>query len=507
MIAIYALLTVLIVVSAVVFAVRGMHQTLSYNYYVMSACVLGWLLVTSAYHFTANAWPAQYLDNLTFPFMAFLPVFLLRFVLYFYHSGACVSPKRMLLLCVVPAVTSVIALVPALGPLLRTGYTMLQFTPVHVARYHWGIWYYIHAVYSYCLVAACFVPVISQFKKQASEYKTASVILIAGMVLAFVCDMPSFNAPNGVIDSTLVGVCISMAVLNFAIINNPTVAFLSAARKAVYEHLDLPVFIMDKRERILDMNQAAHSMLETLGAKPADFRSMAFGSINNVIKEFGGMVKDGDSSDDLPHIFLTLNGENVVFKQFRRALTGRKGRLLGSYVAMVDITGLRRLVDDLQFKAEVDVLTGIPNRRAFERSTAELDRPENIPIVFVVGDVNRLKQVNDKRGHAQGDALLRSISSILMAACPERGFVARTGGDEFILVIPRCNECEAQQVVDAIHARLKQEEAQLMGASIALGFAIKTGDGLDVDELILEADRRMYAQKEYDRRCEVKPSC
>lgn len=502
LVTIYTFLTVLIVVATAIFAVHRMHQTLSYNYYWISACVIGWLVVTLAYHLTENAWLAEYLDNLTFVFIAFLPVVLLQFVLFFYRDRRHISKKNLALLCIVPTLTTIIAVVPPLNWLLRSGYTMLQLDPLHTSQYHWSIWFYIHAGYSYILATICCIVVILQFKKQPKEYKIPSILMIISMGIVFFSDLPSFNMPVTIVDTTLVGACISMVALYFAIIKNPTVAFLTTARKALYDHMDLPVFIIDRQEKILDMNQTAHAMMETMGALPEETQSMNFGDITRIVSRCGGIVKEGYANDGLPHIFLNLNGENVVLKQMRRDLNDKRGKLLGSYVVMMDITGLRRTVDELQHKAEIDVLTGIPNRRAFERNIAELDLPENLPIAFIMGDVNRLKIVNDRFGHVCGDKLLKAIAHSLTSECPKRGFAARIGGDEFILVIPHCDVAEAQLVIDAIRTKVRSVEAQFMGASIALGCVAKTQPEQDIDTLIHEADQLMYSQKQYDRRAE-----
>lgn len=500
LITIYIALATLIVAATLSFAVHKMHQRLSSTYYWISACIIGWLIVTFAYHFTTDPWLAEYLDNLTFPFIAFLPVLLLRFTFRFYNSGWRPPNAVKLLLCIIPMATTVISVVPAFNWLIRADYTMLQMYPLHIADYTWNVWFYIHAGYSYLLIVACIVLVIKQYKKQPREYRLPSVLMLAGIVVAYSSDLISFSTPDTIVDNTLVGVCVSMLVLYFAIASNPAVEVQNAARKALYNNMDLPVFIIDRQEYILDMNQAAHSMMKALGARDEDIRTMAFDDVASVISRFGGMARDGFSEDGLPNIFLSLNGESMVFKQTRRELFDKRGKLLGSYVAMMDITGLRRMVDELQRKAEVDVLTGLPNRRAFDQRVSELDTPEHLPISFIVGDVNHLKRVNDELGHKHGDLLLRTVANVLMAACPDDGMAARIGGDEFILVLPQRGEKEAQAVANIIHAELKNVEQPFMGASIALGCVTKTQMHEDAQKLIHEADQRMYSQKKYDRR-------
>ncbi|MDL2253877.1 diguanylate cyclase [Ruminococcaceae bacterium OttesenSCG-928-I18] len=499
-ITIYAALAVMVVATTISFAVNRLHDRLSKTYFWISACVIGWLITNIIYHVNDDAQRVEYTDVLAFPFIAFLPVFLLQFTLRFYRGGRRPRERGYILLSIIPMITTVISVVPSLNGLMKSGYTVVQLYPLHITSHTWNAWFYVHAGYSYVLIAACCAVVVWQYNKQPKEFRIPSVLLIAGIGIAYLSNIPSYNVPDEIMDSTVIGVCLSMVALYFAVVNNPAVAFLTAARKALYNNMEFPVFIMNQQEYILDMNQAAKDMVETLGARPEEIHSMALGDVSSAITNFGGTVKEGFAKDGLPHIFLRLNGEYVVFKQVRKKLIDKKGKLLGSYVVMIDITGLRQKVDELQWKAEVDVLTGIPNRRAFEQKIVELDRPENIPLSFIVGDVNRLKQVNDELGHKQGDALLKNIAEVLMNASPEEGIAARVGGDEFIVVLPHYNATEAQMTVNIIHTELKKIEKKFIGASIALGCVTKTQPEQDVNTLIHEADKRMYSQKQYDRR-------
>lgn len=505
-ITIYAVLAALMVSTTVSFAWQRMHRKLTGAYYGISGCLFGWLAATFVYHINQDPGRMEYLDNLAFPFIAFMPVAMLLFVMGFYRDSPRLRRGVVALLCVIPAITSAFSLVPAWNGLLRHDYVVLQIYPLHVADYTWNAWYYVHAGYSYALMALCGVVAAMQYKARPREYRLPSVLLIFGLGITYLGDLPSFNNPATVGDNTLIGVCISMLVLYAAIMNNPAVEFLSAARKALYNNLEMPVFILDRQDTVLDMNRAAHTMVEKLGVPRESRDHLMFGDIHAAIAGFGGQMTDGFVDDGASHILLPLDGENVVLNQIRRELTDKKGRPLGSYVAMMDVTRLSRMIDGLQSRAEIDALTGIPNRRAYEHRAAQLDTPENLPLTFIMGDVNKLKEINDKLGHRQGDKLLKTVAGALAEACPEEGFAARIGGDEFILVIPRCGPRQAQAVINDINARLEGGKKQFPGASIALGAVTKTRPGQNRNELIHKADQLMYSQKKYDRRRRAGPA-
>lgn len=498
LITIYAALAAFVVATTVSFAVHGMHQKLSHAYYWISACMIGWLIVTIAFHISTQPQWAEYLDNLAFPFIAFLPVLLLLFIWHFFHGRKRLPKWAVALLCIIPAGTTVITVVPAFNWLMRSNYVLVQMSPLHVAAYTWNFWYYIHAGYCYLLMVLGVLLVVRQYKKQPREYKVPSILLLVGIGIICLSDLPSFNIPDAIVDNTLIGVSLSMVAMYFAIINNPAVELLAAARNALYNNMDVPVFILDCEERVLDMNRAAQDLIETLAIPSGE--ALTFGDIGRGIARFGGTVRNGFAQDGTSHILLSLHGEPVVLNQVHRELTDKKGRPLGSYVALMDVTGLSRFVDELQYRAEVDVLTGIPNRRAFERRSAELDVAENLPLSVIVGDVCRLKQVNDSLGHRQGDMLLKTIAGVLAAACPQAGFAARVGGDEFVMVIPGCDAQTAKEIEQAVHTELEKVKKLAVEMAIALGSVTKTRPEQDLKELIHQADQLMYAQKRYDRR-------
>ncbi|MDL2238417.1 diguanylate cyclase [Christensenellaceae bacterium OttesenSCG-928-K19] len=492
----------LVVSTTVSFAVHGIHQKLSKAYYGISACLIGWLLVTFAYHITPDPKLAEYFDSLIFPFVAFLPVALLSFVLHFYH-GECVNLKKIIaLICIVPSITTVIAVVPSLNGLLWSNYTMLEMYPTHIANYGWNIWYYVHSAYSYFLMGSAGFLIIWQFRRQPKGYRIPSILMVFSIAVTCVGDLPLFNIATATIDSTLVGVCISITLLYIAIVNNPSVEFLTIARKSLYNNLDAQVFILDQNDFVLDMNKAAYRLLETIGVRLRT-STYTFQDVEDAVSDAGGLVKDGCVEEGVTHVVLSINDETIVLRQVRRKLRDKKGRALGSYVAMVDITILSQMIDELQNKAEIDPLTGIPNRRAFEHKCAELDVRENLPLSFIVGDVNGLKQVNDTLGHKQGDMLLKTVANILTQVCLCGGFPARIGGDEFVMILPHCDAGAAQRIVDVIIDKLRNERRQYLGASIALGHVTKTDPRESVEKLIHEADQLMYSHKKYDRR---KPS-
>jgi diguanylate cyclase (GGDEF)-like protein len=155
--------------------------------------------------------------------------------------------------------------------------------------------------------------------------------------------------------------------------------------------------------------------------------------------------------------------------------------------------------------ATLDFLTGLANARSlFVHLQHEVDRcaANNASLSVLVGDLNGFKQVNDRLGHLEGNRLLQLTASSLRGECRAQDFVARMGGDEFVVILPEVNESEsgaiAQRFATAVEMAWRNSEGGAESGielSLSLGVAHLGHDGRTPEELLAAADRRMYAIK------------
>ncbi len=150
--------------------------------------------------------------------------------------------------------------------------------------------------------------------------------------------------------------------------------------------------------------------------------------------------------------------------------------------------------------SRIDDLTGLPNRRAFfETAGREIDRARRYgrPITIAYFDVDDFKAVNDRLGHAGGDAVLRAAAQTL-ARCTRQGsdLVARLGGDEFVILLPETGEDGARSAIHKIRAEARQAmERGSWPVTFSIGAVIFPDPPLSLDEMITAADDLMYEAK------------
>lgn len=149
---------------------------------------------------------------------------------------------------------------------------------------------------------------------------------------------------------------------------------------------------------------------------------------------------------------------------------------------------------ELEHLSTHDYLTGLYNRSFMESEFKKLDTKENYPISIIIGDVNGLKLVNDSFGHKSGDDLLIRISSILKEAFPNNS-VARWGGDEFVIILPKTNENKVDKLCSRTMNIFKEASNSVIPPSISLGHSTKNRQIQNIEETLNEAEEMMYRVK------------
>ncbi|HKH98567.1 MAG TPA: GGDEF domain-containing protein [Candidatus Sulfotelmatobacter sp.] len=161
-----------------------------------------------------------------------------------------------------------------------------------------------------------------------------------------------------------------------------------------------------------------------------------------------------------------------------------------------------QLASQAENSATNDYLTGLPNARAlFLQLDRELARGqrENSNVAVMVCDLDGFKQINDRFGHLEGDKTLKLFANLLRDVCREYDYVARMGGDEFVIIAPNMTPDVVREKAILLNALAQQAGHQVCGQdllSLSVGASFYPQDGPDAEKLLAEADRKMYAAKQ-----------
>ncbi len=156
---------------------------------------------------------------------------------------------------------------------------------------------------------------------------------------------------------------------------------------------------------------------------------------------------------------------------------------------------LRESEEQYRYLSFHDKLTGLYNRAYFEEEISRLDSERQLPLSLIIGDLNGLKLINDAFGHQEGDNLLSKIAQILRDSCRKEDIIARWGGDEFAVILPRTSEKIAFGVCDRIKNACSRADKEPIQPSIALGVATKEKVAQDIQQVVKDAEAKMYRNK------------
>ena len=158
--------------------------------------------------------------------------------------------------------------------------------------------------------------------------------------------------------------------------------------------------------------------------------------------------------------------------------------------------------EQAESSAVTDYLTGLPNARSLflqlDRELARCKRDNNT-LTVMVADLDRFKQINDRFGHLEGNRVLRLFAQSLKETSREYDYVARMGGDEFVVIAPGLTPEAAARKAEQMRSLAQQAGKDVCNEdilSLSVGKAVYPKDGMDAEKILSEADKRMYLQKQ-----------
>lgn len=168
---------------------------------------------------------------------------------------------------------------------------------------------------------------------------------------------------------------------------------------------------------------------------------------------------------------------------------------------------LTRQLEQAQSEALLDPLTGLKNRRGFERAVRELETAPNAfkGATLLLADIDHFKQINDKHGHLLGDKILRAIGQTLQSNLKGRDIAARPGGDEFAVLLQQTPLAGARALAEQIRTavaggRIRRTDGKDLSGSVTLSVGVAGGESDDtLESLLARADAALYAAKRNGR--------
>lgn len=241
---------------------------------------------------------------------------------------------------------------------------------------------------------------------------------------------------------------------------------------------------------LIDVNDSHGTMM---GLKREDILGHTFGSLFSRIDPDNLLKLQDTAVHGAPTRYESFQERTECFYEVI-AFRPREGQLA---IILNDTTKRVEAEQKLQYMADHDLLTDLYNRRYFDQQLSEIDRPENLPLTYIVGDINGIKLVNDSFGHGTGDEIIRRVADAFQKSCSQEN-VYRLGGDEFGILLKGKNEEDGERLTREIKAEIAQIRLGALDVSVSFGYGTKYHPEDCLAEVIKSAEDAMYSRKTYE---------
>ena len=174
-------------------------------------------------------------------------------------------------------------------------------------------------------------------------------------------------------------------------------------------------------------------------------------------------------------------------------------KIVGAVISFSDITERRSKEAEISYLSYHDILTGLYNRTYFEKEKIKLDKKRFLPLSYIIGDINGLKMVNDALGYTHGDEQIIQTANILHSCLRKRDVLARIGGDEFAILLPKTDFDGAHRIMQKIQKACdkynNKDTKEPYYINISLGCATKDTERKNINDIIKAAEDNMFRRK------------
>lgn len=199
-------------------------------------------------------------------------------------------------------------------------------------------------------------------------------------------------------------------------------------------------------------------------------------------------------------IEVCLDGNTEYLEVIKNPVRNKENQIIGIVGLINNVTDRILMEKQLERYAQTDGLTGLFNRHYLDQWMDLQMGLQQYPVSVISADCDGLKKVNDTFGHEAGDEMIRRTAQLFRVQMPEKAVLFRTGGDEFLMILPDTGEEETQQFVE----RLENEASKICiegeTLSVSYGVCVMRDGSDDIKAAIRTADQNMYHEKERKKR-------
>ena len=446
------------------------------------------------------------LQNLISPFaylgIASVPVAWFMFGITYSLGNDRPPPALLLGASLIPIITVALAFTNQHHNLFWTGATLTEFNGYIGIEYEYGLWWKINAFYSYALILVG-TSIIAFTLAQTRSHRGPlfAVIAAPGVVIALNVVYLSPQNPLPGLDLTTAGFALATLILNNWVLKHGMLTTNKVVRQRVVEQLREGVMVVSESGLVLDANPMALKILnltddvtynQPLESLTGHISLLELVSSHRRSTEVG---INGRSYEVTVSKFYEDEEHSDSILVFRDVTDRRRAEI-----------ALRKVSHELEKAAHTDSLTGLANRRVFMKrlsEEAERVRRHGNALSVLLFDLDHFKKINDSYGHDVGDRVLQKVAQVAEHIKRITDVVARTGGEEFALLLPETDHAGAMQLAERLrHAVATAQVEDNLGVPVQVTTSIGVATVNEIDSMegfLREADLALYRAKDSGR--------
>ncbi len=265
------------------------------------------------------------------------------------------------------------------------------------------------------------------------------------------------------------------------------------------------VITVDRNGRVDFLNPIAEKLTAW---KNEEALGKSFNEVFNIINEYTrskiespvDKVFELNKSIELDNhtILIAKDGTEIEIEDTASPIRDSEGEVIGAVIIFRDFSDKKEKRDQIEYLSYHDQLSGLYNRRFFEEEIKRLNTKRNLPLSVIFADVNGLKTINDAFGHEQGDELIKKFAQVLRKNCRADDIISRTGGDEFVILLPNTTSEDVQSLTQRIKDNIQEQKVMNINISVSFGWSTKNIEEQSINYLIKNAEDMMYQKKIFE---------
>lgn len=265
------------------------------------------------------------------------------------------------------------------------------------------------------------------------------------------------------------------------------------------------IIVTDLNTNVIFINYVAEKLTDYFEEEVVNKRIFETFKMFNESSELVKLHKENNNGEVIKFenwSLITKDGERIFIAGSISPMKKESDEIIGLIFIIFNITKQRQIEENLQYMSMHDALTGLYNRSWFEEKALHMHGKDYVPTGIIVCDLDGLKIINDSMGHKAGDGVIKLAGKILKDSFEEKHMIARIGGDEFVILMPRSSKALVEDACRRIKNNVEKynETEKGLPLSVSIGFSVSDKITESISDIFQEADSNMYKEKLHNKK-------